>query len=153
MIHLFVADQFLDLVNAQQLEQAARATLKHQNYISEIDLSIVIEDDQHLQELNLNFLGIDAPTDVLSFPSGEEDIDPETGRQYLGDVIISYPRAVEQASTSEHTTLAELLLLVVHGTLHLLGHDHSEPGEKANMWLAQREILVQIGAQLSRLPD
>ncbi len=153
MIHILIADPFIDLVDADQLEQAAIAVLRHQAYPGEVDLSIVVEDDQHLQELNLKFLGIDAPTDVLSFPSGEEDIDPETGRQYLGDIILSYPRAEEQASASGHTIQAELLLLVVHGTLHLLGHDHAESGEKAAMWSAQKEILQQIGAQLSRLPD
>lgn len=153
MIHLLIADPFVDLVSIDQLEHAAITTLEHQVKTLNVDLSIVVEDDAHLQDLNLTFLGIDTPTDVLSFPSGEQNVDPETGRPYLGDIIISFPRAEEQAAASGHTVLAELQLLVVHGTLHLLGHDHAEPEEKSVMWSAQQEILHQIGAQISRLPE
>ena len=153
MIHLLIADPFVDLVSRRHLEDAAMATLKHQAKTVDADLSIVVEDDTHLHDLNLAFLGIDAPTDVLSFPSGEQDVDPETGRLYLGDVIISYSRAEEQATASGHTVLAELQLLVVHGTLHLLGYEHAEPEEKLAMWSAQKEILLQIDAQIARLPD
>ena len=153
MIHLHIADPFVDKVNPAHLEQAALSTLTQQGVPAEPDLTIVIDDDTQLHRLNLEFLGIDAPTDVLSFPSGEEQDDPETGRRYLGDIIISFPRAEAQALAGGHTVLAELQLLVVHGTLHLLGHDHAEPDEKELMWTAQREILTGLGAQISHLPD
>jgi len=153
MIHILVADPFVDLVDAQKLELAAVAALQHEVEPLVPDLSIVIEEDARLHELNKEFLDIDAPTDVLSFPSGEEQPDPETGRVYLGDVIISYPRAVEQAGAAGHTTLAEMQLLVVHGVLHLLGYDHAEPDEKALMWAAQTEILHTLGVQIARLPE
>jgi len=153
MIHILVADPFVDLVETPKLELAALAVLQHEVEELVPDLSIVIEGDSRLQALNNEYLEIDAPTDVLSFPSGEEDPDPETGRVYLGDIIISYPRADEQASTAGHPILAELQLLVIHGTLHLLGHDHAEPEEKALMWAAQAEILRALGVPIARLPE
>jgi probable rRNA maturation factor len=153
MIHILVADQYIDLVDAQKLELAAVAALQIEVETIISDLSIVIEDDARLQALNIEFLKIDAPTDVLSFPSGEEAPDPETGRVYLGDVIISYPRAEEQASIAGHPVLAELLLLVVHGVLHLLGYDHAEPEEKALMWSSQAKILHDLGVHIARLPE
>lgn len=153
MINILVADQFIPLIDEQKLELAAIAALQHEIEQVIPDLSIVIEDDARLQQLNKEFLGIDAPTDVLSFPSGEVQPDPETGRVYLGDIIISYPRAVEQAKAAGHPLLSELLLLVVHGTLHLAGYDHAEPEEKAEMWAAQAEILHNLGVQITHLPE
>ena len=107
------------------------------------DLSIVISGDEDVRILNQRFLGIDAPTDVLSFPAG--DTDPDTGRGYLGDVIISMPRAVDQAVQRGHSTEAELQVLVVHGVLHLLGYDHATSAEKKRMWLIQGNILASLG--------
>ncbi len=153
MIHIIVADPFVDLVDAPKLELAAVAALQYEAEELIPDLSIVIDDDARLQQLNKEFLGIDAPTDVLSFPSGETEPDLETGRVYLGDVIISYPRAAEQASAAGHPVLSELQLLVVHGVLHLLGHDHAGPEDKAEMWSAQAEILRILGVQITRLPE
>jgi probable rRNA maturation factor len=125
------------------LERAARAALVHEAESQEAELSIVLTDNEHLQELNLNYLGIDAPTDVLSFPASETD--PESGARYIGDILISIPRAQSQADAAGHPLESEVQLLVVHGTLHLLGHDHAEPEEKARMWQAQSEILQSLG--------
>jgi len=125
------------------LEEAAARALRHQSAPDDCDLSIVLTDDAQLRELNRNFLGTDAPTDVLSFPA--EQIDPETGFRYLGDILISVPRAAAQAAGSGHPLEAEMQLLVVHGVLHLMGHDHAEPDEKARMWRAQAEILAELG--------
>lgn len=125
------------------LERAARAALSHQGQPAEVDLSIVLTGDARLHQLNREYLGIDAPTDVLSFPASETD--PETGTPYLGDILISIDRAREQASTSGHALESEVQLLVVHGVLHLLGHDHSEAKEKRKMWKAQAEILNELG--------
>ena len=119
------------------LEHVVRAALDHEAESQEAELSIVLTDNEHLQELNLNYLGIDAPTDVLSFPASETD--PESGARYIGDILISIPRAQSQADAAGHPLASEVQLLVVHGTLHLLGHDHAEPEEKARMWQAQSE--------------
>jgi probable rRNA maturation factor len=128
---------------AHLLDRAAQATLQHESESLESDLSIVLTDDARLQELNRDYLGIDAPTDVLSFPASETD--PETGARYIGDILISIPRAQSQADAVGHPLESEVQLLVVHGMLHLLGHDHGEPEEKARMWKAQDEILESLG--------
>ena len=129
-------------VEPSLLENAVLATLGYTDTSSDVDLSIVLTDDNQLRQLNLQFLGVDAPTDVLAFPSGETD--PDSGTQYLGDVIVSYPRAKAQASAAGHALERELKLLVVHGVLHLLGYDHGEEQQKAEMWSAQEAILAQI---------
>ena len=107
------------------------------------DVTIVLADDAQLRELNRQYLDVDAPTDVLSFPSG--DPDPETGETYLGDIVISVPQAQKQASASGHGLEAEVQLLVVHGVLHLLGYDHAEAADKAAMWAAQDRALNRLG--------
>lgn len=130
---------------ADLLEGAAQAALEHESQPSESELSIVLTDDARLHQLNRDYLGIDAPTDVLSFPASETD--PETGARYIGDILISIPRARAQAKAAEHPLEAEVQLLVVHGVLHLLGHDHAQAEEKARMWKAQAEILEKLGLE------
>ena len=107
------------------------------------DLTVVLADDAQLRELNRRYLGVDAPTDVLSFASGESD--PESGSLYRGDVVISIPRAEAQASVARHSLETEVQLLVVHGVLHLLGFDHADPAGKAAMWKAQDRALEILG--------
>jgi len=126
------------------IEDAAAKTLAHQAVAG--DLTVLLSDDAQVRELNHEYLGIDAPTDVLSFPAGEPD--PDTGATYLGDVIISIPQAAAQAEAAGHGLEAEVQLLVVHGVLHLLGHDHADPAARQRMWAAQSEVLGQLG-----LPD
>ena len=127
---------------ASLLERAARLALDLSG-VPAADLTVVVTGDAQIQTLNRDFLEIDAPTDVLSFPADEPD--PETGRRYLGDVVISLPRATEQARERGHPVEAEVQLLVVHGVLHLLGHDHAGADEKARMWAAQADILEHLG--------
>jgi len=139
---IFVESQWQDRpVSAELIERAAQAALAHES--AEGDISVVLADNPRLRELNREYLGIDAPTDVLSFPASETD--PETGAHYLGDILISVPRAEEQAQSAGHALEAEVQLLVVHGVLHLLGYDHAEAKEKAKMWKAQAEILGSLG--------
>jgi len=128
-------------VKADLIERAALAVLAYQS--ADGDLAIVLTDDAQLHQLNRDYLGVDAPTDVLSFPASETD--PETGAPYLGDVLISIPRAKGQAHSAGHPLEAELQLLVVHGVLHLLGHDHAEPEDKVRMWAAQAQVLEKLG--------
>src|SRR5215208_6268808 len=125
------------------LERAANTALEQQAQSLDPELSIILTDDARLHELNLNYLGVDAPTDVLSFPASETD--PETGARYIGDILISIPRAQAQANTAGHPLESEVQLLVVHGVLHLLGHDHAQPPQKARMWKAQAATLKSLG--------
>ena len=151
MIHI---DNQMDFRDSSLLERAALLTLELVSPLSGLepdsahgDLSIVLSDDRHLHELNLDYLGVDSPTDVLSFPAAE--IDPETEELYLGDIAISIPRAIQQAQNAGHPVEAEAQLLVVHGVLHLLGYDHSTDEEKAVMWAEQARVLERLG--LSRI--
>jgi probable rRNA maturation factor len=142
MIFLEIHPEHAPAVPGSVLEEAAQTALRQQA-AAQADLTIVITGDEVIRGLNRDFLGEDRPTDVLSFPADEAD--PETGRQYLGDVVISLPRAGEGAQRGGHALEAELQLLVVHGVLHLLGHDHADAEEKERMWTAQAEILTALG--------
>lgn len=136
---------FIDPLLVRRLEATATAALRHEGQPGEV--ALVLTDDQSIQELNRDFLGEDAPTDVLSFSALEEAgpfvSAPEAGG-YLGDVIISYPRAVQQAREQGHAVELELDLLVVHGILHLLGYDHATEEEKSLMWSHQDSILLGL---------
>ena len=152
-------DNQQDFLESALLERAARLTLDTSAWLStglesaptNADITIVLTDDAQLHELNRDYLGVDAPTDVLSFPASESD--PETGAPYLGDILISIPRAMQQAQTAGHPVEAEVQLLVVHGTLHLLGYDHAEAEEKARMWDAQADVLERLGLSRIKIQD
>ena len=122
---------------------AVAATLHHQRISPPAELTLLLTDDTTIHQLNRDFRQVDAPTDVLSFPDG--DIPPGMDMPYLGDIAISAPYASRQAAATGHDLVAELQLLAIHGTLHLLGHDHAEPDEKKAMWAAQQTILDQLG--------
>ncbi|HVN56209.1 MAG TPA: rRNA maturation RNase YbeY [Anaerolineaceae bacterium] len=147
MITVEISDTFQEMVDPAWLEEAAQAALSEEEAPESSELSIVIGDDEMLQTLNLQYLGINSPTDVLSFPSEEKD--PESGNLYLGDIILSYPRASEQAEAGGHPVKAELQLLVIHGVLHLLGYDHSEVEERELMWGKQASILIALGSPIT----
>lgn len=144
-------DNQQDFLESALLERAARITLDLESAPVDADLTIVLTDDAQLHELNLEYLGVDAPTDVLSFPASESD--PETGIPYLGDILISIPRAAQQAQAAGHSVEAEVQLLVVHGTLHLLGHDHAEAEEKNRMWNAQAEVMSRLGLSYVKIQN
>ena len=110
-------------------------------------LTIVVTSDAVVREMNARYRGVDAVTDVLAFPAreaGEGFVESPEAVHYLGDVIIAYPRAAAQAEEAGHAVSEELRLLVVHGSLHLLGHDHAGPAEQASMWELQEQILAGL---------
>lgn len=109
------------------------------------DVSVVLADDAELQRLNRTFRGPDHPTDVLSFPCDPEDV-PDGEVPYLGDIVISLPRATAQALARADTPVYEVCLLAVHGLLHLLGHE-DDTDESAE---AMRTLEIALGA---RRPD
>jgi len=159
MIYLQIADELsqseyahqLAQIDLETLEHAAQKTLEIDGTHPDADLSLVLTEEGQIRALNARFMDVDAPTDVLSFPGGERD--PDTQAYYLGDVIISFPQALAQAQAGQHKLLDELQLLVVHGTLHLLGYDHDEDAEKARMWARQAEILSRLGCAVTMPPD
>lgn len=131
------------------LTDAAKATLTQQRVDGDVLLTILVTDDAELHQLNRDYRDEDKPTDVLSFEDGT--VWPD-GNRYLGDIAISLETAARQAAQRGHALTDEMGLLTVHGVLHLLGHDHAEPEEKAAMWGAQADILHTMGISVS-LPD
>lgn len=139
-------------MDAARLQMASEAVLMRHDVDEDSSLSIVFVDDAYIQGLNLQFRGIDAPTDVLSFPADEPPVDIEGEPPYLGDLIIAYPYASAQAAREGHPLDDSLALLVVHGTLHLLGYDHDTPETKAEMWAAQEAALIALNISPEIVP-
>jgi probable rRNA maturation factor len=150
-MNILIDDEYRTIISEEIIIKTVQFSLKYEGMPAQSDLSVVISDNAKLQELNNQFLGIDAPTDVLSFPSDE--VDPDSGEAYLGDIILSLPQAKKQADEAGHSLTAETQLLVVHGMLHLLGYDHAEDSEKREMWDHQKAILDGLGTQLNRFPE
>jgi probable rRNA maturation factor len=145
VVEIQVAQMFAGQVPAERLERAVLATLQREERPGEV--TVVVTDDEGIRELNLDFMDEDEATDVLSFPAQEDGgpfIAAPGSDNYLGDVVISYTRAAAQAVEQEHPVERELDLLVVHGVLHLLGYDHAEDEERAEMWALQDEILATL---------
>lgn len=139
-------------LDAERLRHAAQTTLQQQNAPSGASLTIVITDDEAVAALNRQFRGIDAPTDVLSFPAGQMPVYAANSATYLGDLVIAYPYAVAQAQRERHDRDESLALLVVHGALHLLGFDHDTPDQRAVMWAAQAAVLEVLGISPEIVP-
>lgn len=150
-IDIVIDEPFVALVDGDNIAAVVRATLQNQA-VNHAEISLVITDDGTIHELNRTYRSVDAPTDVLSFSSREMDDEtqvlvdapPELAallNAQLGDVIIAYPYAARQARRFGNSAAAELRLLAVHGTLHLLGYDHDTPDAEAEMWTRQEEIL------------
>jgi probable rRNA maturation factor len=107
---------------------------------------LTLTSDAHLQEYNRRYRGIDEPTDVLAFAAREKPLDqrfqaPPGTEHWLGDIVISLPRAREQAHLAGHPVDDEVRMLAVHGFLHLLGYDHAQPPEERVMTAMTARIL------------
>lgn len=112
------------------------------------ELAVTMVDAEAMSELHVTWMDLEGPTDVMSFPmdqlaQGRAD-DPTEGQ--MGDIIICPAVAQTQARTAGHSTMDEILLLTVHGFLHLLGYDHGEPGEREDMFALQRHLLLTFFA-------
>jgi probable rRNA maturation factor len=143
MINLEIKKEFQDLFESSSLKLVVSSTLRHLSVPENASITILITTDQQIHQLNRDFRGVDTPTDVLAFPAGHRD--PEDGTIYLGDVIISHPRASHQARQRGHPVIKEIQLLIIHGILHLLGYDHEDPEGKEQMWERQEFLLDQLG--------
>ncbi len=141
MIDIQVDEGFGFPIEMELLEKAVCETLAEVGQAN-VGMAIVMTGDEQLQRLNKQYLGIDAPTDVLSFPADYQD--PDSGERYLGDILISIPRAQAQAQANAQPVSAEILLLAVHGVLHLLGYDHADETETNIMWTLQARILARL---------
>ncbi len=145
VIGVQIDDEFAVAVDQVAVEALVRRVLESEPLPTpDVELAVVVGGDAQIQELNRQFRGVDAPTDVLSFAALDDTTHPASSPEepfYLGDVIISYPRVLAQAAEEGHSAQEELDLLTVHGVLHLLGHDHDNAERKATMWARQDAIL------------
>ena len=110
--------------------------------IKESEITLAFVSNKKIRELKKSYFSIDEITDVLSFKNHE--INPETGKTYLGDIVISLEEAKNQAEINEHALESELIFLAVHGLLHLLEYDHSDNFGKRRMFKKQKEIIDLI---------
>jgi probable rRNA maturation factor len=146
-IEIFVGKEFRELVDEGWVTRIAQAVLKAEGVASPYEVSLVFTDSKTVQRLNRDYVGVDEPTDVLAFymlPQREADDSftlPPDGVTRLGEIIISYPQAVEQAKEQGHSPERELALLIIHGMLHLLGYDHEKPEEESKMRERERGLL------------
>lgn len=109
------------------------------------EISILLCGNQEIHQLNQQYRGVDAPTDVLSFALNEGEKDPREEEPVLGDIVISLDRAAEQAAEYGHSREREVAYLAVHGFLHILGYDHQQEEDKKKMRQAEEEILGACG--------
>lgn len=139
----------------KRIRSVCEAALRGEGVSGPVVLTITLVDDEEIRQINQQHRGIDKATDVLSFPlidadeadsddSGAFTLPPGVPRE-LGDVIVSYPRAVAQAEEYGHAVERELAYLIVHGVLHIMGHDHEEPDEQAIMRAREEAALLVAG--------
>jgi len=137
-------------IDVQQLARLARFVMDELRVHPQAELCIKAVDEDTIAQLNEQWMGKPGPTDVLAFPMDELrpgllDEDPEEG--VLGDLMLAPSVAERQGRNTGHGTLAEIELLTVHGILHLLGYDHAEPDEHAEMFALQARLLQQWGSE------
>jgi probable rRNA maturation factor len=146
-IEIFVKEEFRGRVDQGWVRRLAQNVLKAEGVAHPYEVSMVFTDSETVQQLNRDYRGMDEPTDVLAFymllqAEGDESFFlPPDDVTRLGEVIISYPQATEQAREQGNSPERELALLIVHGILHLLGYDHEEPEEEDEMRRREKELL------------
>ena len=131
------------------IRRSCNAVLEYEKFEGPAEISVTFVDNAAIQELNAQYRGKDMPTDVLSFPLGENgvyDKNEDTGASLLGDIVISMEKAMEQAELYGHALQREVAFLTVHSMLHLLGYDHEAGGlEAVKMREKEEAVLIQLG--------
>ncbi len=136
------------------LEGVVREALSRKKLGGLLSVGLTITDDEGIRELNREHRGLDRATDVLSFPMQQYDAPEKPSVQFphppgeplpLGDVVVSYPRAEEQAHSYGHSLQRELAFLVVHGIMHLLGYDHEVAADAERMRAEEEVVLARLG--------
>jgi probable rRNA maturation factor len=146
-VEIFVEERFREALDRPRIRKIARQVLGAERVPRPYEVSLVFTDSETVQQLNRDYRGVNEPTDVLAFYMlTREEIDnsfalPPDGVTRLGEVIISCPRAIEQAREHGHSFERELALLVIHGMLHLLGYDHEKTRDEGRMRAREKELL------------
>jgi probable rRNA maturation factor len=122
-----------------------RHTLELEGRSGPSTVGLLVTDDNSIRRLNLQYRGEDSTTDVLAFAMTDGSdgfVSPPSAPPHLGEIVVSYPRAVAQAAEYGHSEEEELDRLVIHGVLHLLGYDDHSPRDREAMW-ARQEAAVR----------
>ena len=131
------------------VRRCCNAVLRLEKFQGPAEISVVFVDNQQIRKYNAQYRGKDVPTDVLSFPMGENgvyDVNHSTGAKILGDIVISMEKAVEQAKRFGHSLEREVGYLTAHSMLHLLGYDHEKGGiARVRMREKEEEVMMQLG--------
>lgn len=149
----------LDLPCEELAKEVAEAVLEEECCPYEAEINLLLTEDEQIHQMNLEFRGIDRPTDVLSFPmidyelpgefafleEREDCFNPESGELVLGDIVISKNKVLQQAEEYGHSIKREFAFLIAHSMLHLIGYDHIEEGERILMEEEQKRILAGLG--------
>jgi probable rRNA maturation factor len=150
-INVLIDKDFTGCLEESWLQGIVEQILVAQEAGSDVELGLFIASQERVQELNRNYRGKDEPTDVLAFSAREEiEVDfppfvmPPDGISHLGEVIISYPQAAIQAEEHQHSIKREIIILIIHGVLHLLGYEHDKPELERVMRAIEAEILSHI---------
>ena len=126
----------------RRIQRAAEAVLDAEEIDEPCELSVLLTDDAGIHAINREFRDVDRPTDVLSFPMGEDD--PDTGLYVLGDMVLNLDRAAAQGAEFGHGADHEISYLTVHSVLHLLGYDHVDEGEMKRAMRAREKVVMAI---------
>ncbi len=137
----------IDRVKLQAVLDAALA----EDGLPPSELAVRFVDDAESAELHREHFDAPDPTDVMTFPDGT--VNPETGVTRLGDLAVGAQVAEREAGARGRTVSDELILYVLHGLLHLLGHDDEDERDLAEMWARQRALLATVGIELEASPD
>ena len=131
------------------IRRCCHAVLELEQVDGSVQVDVTFVDNDRIHQVNLEQRGIDAPTDVLSFPlgeNGEYDVHPETGEKLLGNIMLSLEQAEKQAEDYGHSFNREVGYLTVHSMLHLLGYDHVQGGmEAVRMREKEETVMKQVG--------
>ena len=131
------------------VRRCCNAALRLENFPEDAEVSVSFVDNDQIREMNREHRNIDAATDVLSFPLGENGIydhNEATGAALLGDIVISMPKAVEQAELYGHSLQREIGYLTAHSMFHLLGYDHVNGGvEAVHMREKEETVMTRLG--------
>ncbi|EEI86584.1 translation metalloprotein YbeY [Anaerococcus lactolyticus ATCC 51172] len=138
-------DLDLDLIR-ERAEKTIEEVLRVENFTENAEVSLSIVDMETIHRLNKEYREVDRPTDVLSFPMDEEGYDNEGNSIFLlGDIVICLDVAENQAKDFGHSLEREMMYLICHSTLHLLGYDHIEEDDKLEMRSREKEVMKNLG--------
>ena len=138
-------DLDLELIRQKALKTITEV-LKVENFNENAEVSLSIVDKDTIHKLNKDYRNVDRETDVLSFPMDEEAFDNEGNPIFiLGDIVICLDMARNQAAEFGHSLEREMMYLICHSTLHLLGYDHIEEDDKAKMRAKEKEVMKNLG--------